>query len=343
MLNIQKDVSLKPYTTFGVEVKAAYLVEITHEQDILDLISTEIFTTHPHLILWWGANILFTKDYPGLIIKISLKGKTILREQGFSVIVNVWAGENRHETMMRSIEKKFAGGENMVLIPWLVWSAPVGNIGAYGKEAKDIIEEVEGIDLSTGEKKIRTNKQCEFAYRDSIFKHALKDKIIITSVSFLFKKYSQTYIPTIDYKDIQDRIAVLGRRPELLSPKDIAEIIISIRESKLPDWTKIGTAGSFFKNPVVSKAQFDPIVSTYPQVKGNEVPEGIKLSAGQLIELAGYKGKSEWPVATYEQHALVIINTWGATGAQVWAFAQAIQKKVNEMFGVVLEAEVIIL
>jgi len=112
-------------------------------------------------------------------------------------------------------------------------------------------------------------------------------------VSFLFKKYSQTYIPTIDYKDIQDRIAVLGRRPELLSPKDIAEIIISIRESKLPDWTKIGTAGSFFKNPVVSKAQFDPIVSTYPQVKGNEVPEGIKLSAGQLIELAGYKGKSE--------------------------------------------------
>lgn len=322
---------------------AEYFVEIKYEQEIFDLISTEIFAHHPHFILWWGANILFTKNYRGVLIKISLLGKEIIKEENTSIYVKVGAGENRHETMMRALTQWYVWGENMVLIPGQVWSAPVGNIGAYGSEAKDIIAEVEWIDIETQEKKVRSHDECVFGYRDSIFKHALQDKIIITSVTFVFKKNSSDYIPNIQYKDIQDMLAAIGKDPQHISAQDVADIIITIRKNKLPDRTQIGTAGSFFKNPVIEKKQFDELVITYPELKWNPTTEGIKLSAGQLIELAGYKGKSAWAVATYAKHALVIINTGGASGEEIMNFAQAIQKKVLELFGVMLEPEVILM
>jgi len=342
-MDIQKNISLQPYNTFAVDVQADFFAEIKHEQDILDLISNDIFSTQSHLILGGGANMLFTKNYNGLVIKVSLMGKKVVEEENNTVYVKVWAGENRHEIMMWSLEQWYVWWENLVSIPGQVWSAPVGNIGAYGKEAKDIIYTVEWIDIPTKEKKVRTNNECTFAYRESIFKNELKNNIIITAVTFVFAKQSSDYIPNIQYNDIQERIATLWIDPSNITAQEVANIIINIREGKLPDRKKIGTAGSFFKNPVVEKYQFENLLVKYPQLKWNDVAHGIKLSAGQLIELAGYKWKSEWSVATYDKHALIIVNNGGASGPEIRAFAQAIQKKVLDLFDVQLEPEVIIM
>lgn len=353
-MEIQEQVSLKPYNTFAVDVQADFFVEVYTEQDIFDLISTDVFATHPHLILWSGANILFTKNYAGLVIKIDLLDKKIVKEDNDTVWVKVGAGEDRHEFMMRTLDQGYVWGENLVLIPGQVGSAPVGNIGAYGKETKDIVYEVEGIDLVTKEKKTRSHSACQFGYRDSIFKQALKNKVIITAVTFVLKKESPEYIPNIQYSDIQERIGEQGLDPLTISAQEVADIIITIRESKLPDRRKIGTAWSFFKNPVIEKDQFEELLLKHSQLKWNAVLpthwkleirnwELIKLSAGQLIELAGYKGKQVGAVATYVKHALIIVNMGGASGGEIRAFAQSIQEKVKEMFGVLLEPEVIIM
>jgi len=275
-------------------------------------------------------------------------GKKLVQEKDNLVYVKAGAGENRHKIMMWSLEQWYVWGENMVLIPSTVGASPFGNIGAYGKEAKDIIFEVEWIDLTTKEKKVRTNSECHFGYRESIFKNALKNKVIITAVTFVFEKQSDDYVPNIQYNDIQNVIGNLWIDPADITAQQVANIIIAIREGKLPDRKKIGTAGSFFKNPVVTKEQYEKLLVKYDGLKGNEVHDSehsiaFKLSAGQLIELAGFKGKSEWPVATYDKHALIIVNNGGASGPEIRAFAQSIQKKVLELFEVELEPEVIIM
>lgn len=343
MIEITKNISLKPYNTFAVDVQADFFAEIKDEQDILDLISTDVFATQPRFILWWGANILFTKNYQGLVIKDSLMGKKILREEDNTVYIKVAAGEVRHDFIIRTLKQGYVGAENMVLIPSTIGAVPFGNIGAYGKEAKDIIYEVEGRDLTTWEKKIWANSECRFAYRDSIFKNELKDKVIITAVTFVLQKHTSDYVPNIQYNDIQNVIGALWIDPVEITAQQVANIIIDIRENKLPDRTKIGTAGSFFKNPMVTTQHFETLLTKYPELKGNTVPTWIKLSAGQLIELAGFKWKSEWAVATYNNHALIIVNNGDASGAEIRAFAQSIQKKVQELFDVQLEPEVIIM
>lgn len=351
MIEIQTNISLKTYNTFAVDVQADFFVEVNNEQDIFDLISTDVFATQPRLILGGWANILFTKNFEWLVIKVSLLGKNVIKEEDNLVYIKAGAGENRHETMMRALEQWYVWWENLVLIPGQVGSAPVGNIGAYGKEAKDIIYEVEGIDVTTKEKKVWTNSACEFTYRESIFKKALKDKVIITAVTFVFEKQTDDYVPNIQYNDIQNIIWTKWIDPNDITAQEVANIIISIRENKLPDWTKVGTAGSFFKNPIVEKQQYEKLLRKYPNLKWNEIHNSefwilhsaFKLSAGQLIELAGFKWKFEWPVGTYNNHALIIVNNGGASGPEIRAFAQAIQKKVLELFGVTLEPEVIIL
>lgn len=284
-------------------------------------------------------------------------GKKVVQEKDNLVYVKAGAGENRHEVMMWSLEQWYVWGENLVLIPSTIGAAPFGNIGAYGKEAKDIIYEVEWIDIMTKEKKVRTNSECHFGYRESIFKNALKNKVIITAVTFVFEKQSPDYVPNIQYNDIQNNIWEKWIDPTEITALQVANLIIEIREKKLPDWKKIGTAGSFFKNPVVTKDQYEKLLVKYPQLKWNEVhssefwilnwtPQSgaaFKLSAGQLIELAGFKWKSKWPVATYDKHALIIVNNGGASGPEIRAFAQSIQKKVLELFDVTLEPEVIIM
>jgi UDP-N-acetylmuramate dehydrogenase len=309
---LQSSVSLQAYNTFHIEVKAAFFAEIVQEADIHSLITSPEWASYPHLILGGGANMLFTQDYPGIVVKISLLGKEVIEETPSSVQIKVGAGEDRHETMMRMLAHDYVGGENMVLIPGQVGSAPVGNIGAYGKEAKDIITAVEYIDIRTGTKNILQNADCHFAYRESIFKQALKEQVIITAVIFNLSKNTPAYIPDTQYKDIQQAILAAGKDANTISASEVAELIIEIRRHKLPDWTQIGTAGSFFKNPVIDKLQYEKLVKTYPNLIGWEVKESlvvtptsnepseiynskfkiqnpIKLSAGQLIELAGMK------------------------------------------------------
>jgi UDP-N-acetylmuramate dehydrogenase len=355
-MQIQENISLLDYNTFHVDVKARFFVDIKEEQDVLDLISNEVFTQYPHVILGDGANILFTRDYEGLVIKVSLMGKEVIWEYNDLLYVQVGAGENRHETMMRSLEKWYAGGENLVFIPGQVGAAPVGNIWAYGKEAKDIIHQVEGIDLQTWEKKMFSDEDCHFAYRDSIFKRELKDRILITHVVFVFQKITDAYIADIKYADIQKAIADQDKDPLKISPWEVADIIIAIREQKLPDRTKVGTAWSFFKNPIVTKEQYEKLLQKYPELKWNILQQDnqnsalniqnstlVKLSAWQLIDLIGYKWRANGPVGTYANHALVLINEWWANGQDIMNFAQKIQKKVLEQFGVMLEPEVVII
>jgi len=351
MITIANNISLKPYNTFAVDIQADFFVEVKDEQEILDLISMDVFTHYPHLILGGGSNILFTKNYEWLVIKVSILGKKVIKEEENTVYIKVGAGENRHDFVMRTLEQWYVGMENLVLIPGQVGSAPVGNIGAYGKETKDVVYEVEWIDIESKEKKTWSNEECRFSYRESIFKNELKGKIIITAVTFVLQTPTAEYIPNIQYNDIQNSIGAQQINPLEISAQQVADIIIEIRQNKLPDWKKIGTAGSFFKNPVISKEQYENLLVKYPQLKWNEVHgsefwilhSSFKLSAGQLIELAGFKGQSVWAVGSYNNHALIIVNHGGASGAEIRAFVQAIQKKVQELFDVELEPEVIIM
>ncbi len=341
MISIQKNFSLKNYNTFHVNAKADFFVEIFSEDDVAQLLQSEVLKTNKFFILWWGADILFTQDFAGVMIKISIPGREIISEnETGEVVVKVWAGEDRHDFILRCVEHHRCWAENLSYIPGQVGSAPVQNIGAYWLEAKDIIHSVQGINIETWEKVTLTHEECEFSYRDSVFKHQRKDKIIITSVIFRLQKWTPAYQFKIEYKDLQ---WVLSGQE--LSLEKIVETIVNIRKSKLPDRKEIGTAGSFFKNPIISQQQYAELKESYPELIGHPDPNNsmfIKLSAGQLIDLAGFKGKQEWLVWTYDKHALVLINN-GWTGTDVRAFAQGIQKKVLELFQVSLEPEVIIL
>ncbi len=333
-------ISLKPYTTFAVDVYAKQMIEINQNEDIYRLLSETSLVDHEYIILWTWANILFTKDYPGIVIKNNIKGIDIIDETSTQVFVKVASWEIRHDTIMWMLDHGYVGAENMVYIPSSVGAAVFGNIWAYGKEAKDIIYQVETIDLATGEKKLRDCASCKFWYRDSIFKHL--DHIYITSATFVLEKNRPTYHPMVEYQDIQMFFEQHWQDIHTVSARQLADAIIEIRKHKLPDWQHIGTAGSFFKNPIVSSQQFTDLQKFYPQLKWHFVPNGVKLSAGQLIELAWYKGKRIGNVWTYEKHALVIVQYGNATGEEVWHFAQMIKKKVQELFGVSLEPEVII-
>ena len=340
-MQIQENVSLKNYNTFQIDAKAAFFVEITNEDDIKNLISNDVRTSHPHIILGGGANMLFTKDYNGLVVKVSLLWKQILEEKDGFIYVKVGAGEDRHETMMRMLDQGFVWCENLVYIPWQVGSAPVGNIWAYGKEAKDIIFSVEIIDLKTGDKKVLSNTECEFAYRDSVFKHEAKDRFLITVVIFQMQKDSVDYQPDVEYRDIQQALA--SQWVEKVSGLELANMIIEIRKHKLPDRHEIWTAGSFFKNPIVEKNDYDNLLQKYPELIWWPMEEilKVKLSAGQLIELAGMKWHRQWYVGVSEKHALVLINYWWWTGANILKLAKTIQKKVLSQFAVRLEPEVL--
>lgn len=337
---IQNDISLKDYNTFQIDAKAKFFVEITNEEDIKNLISHDAWINHPHIILGGGANILFTKDYDGLVVKISLMGRAIIEEDGW-IYVKVGAGEDWHETMMRILNQWLVWCENLVYIPWTVWAAPIGNIWAYGKEAKDIIFSVEGIDLTSWEKKQLSNAECNFAYRDSIFKHKLKDRFLVTAVVFQVHKNIPTYETYIAYKDIQEEM--LTRGIERVSALELADIIIAIRKRKLPDWHKIWTAGSFFKNPIIEKSAYDNLLQKYPTLISRETHEllKVKISAWQLIELAWLKWYTQWYVWVSPDHALILLQYGKWTGQDVVQLAEYIQKKVLGQFAVMLEPEVL--
>ena len=338
-MKLLQDHSLKNLNTFGVDVKAKLFAEVFSEDELIEILSDVKFKSERKLILGGGSNILFTKDFDGLIIKVSITGIKVLEGKGESVIVEAGAGVIWNELVKFCVDKNYGGIENLTLIPGTVGAAPIQNIGAYGQELADTFVSLNGIFIETGEQNTFSKKECRFAYRSSIFKEEFKNESIISSVRLKLSKSSKT---NTSYKALSDYISKKGIANPTI--KDVSTAVAEIRRSKLPDPEKIGNAGSFFKNPFVSKELFQKLKSEYSDIISFNVETGqIKISAGWLIEKCGWKGKRVGDVGTSPDHALVICNFGNATGAEVLEFAMRIKEEVANKFGIKLEEEVNIL
>ena len=334
-MELLSNFSLKNHNTFGIEAKAKEFVAV-HSIDELQQILQEN-ASKKKFILGGGSNMLLTKDIDALVIHVDLKGKKIIKENDTHVWVESQAGENWHEFVLWTLEHDFGGLENMSLIPGNVGTTPVQNIGAYGTEIKDTFESCEAMEISTQKMKTFSHSECNFGYRESIFKQEAKDKYIITSV--VFKLTKKNHIIKTSYGDI---IAELSNQnvsePTL---KDVSNAVIAIRKSKLPDPKELGNSGSFFKNPIVLKTDFEPIHAKFPDMKFYEVSETeVKVPAGWLIEQAGFKGKRFGDAGIHKNQALVLVNYGNATGQEILAVSKDIQQTVFEKFGIHIEAEV---
>ena len=341
MLNIQSHVSLKPYNTFGIDANARYWVDIKHEEDLHTLLQLSDFIDTPKLILGGGSNVLLCHNFDGLVIKMSIQGIDVVREDEAHVYLTAGAGVNWHELVQFCVQRGYAGMENLSLIPGTVGAAPMQNIGAYGVELEQVFESLTAVDIHTGEKQIFTHADCAFGYRESIFKHTLKGRYIITNVTFQLNKEP---IFHTRYGAIQETLSQMGVSDNDLSIKAISEAVIRIRRSKLPDPTQIGNAGSFFKNPEIPKEQFDSLQAQYPALPGypihDENNERVKVPAGWLIEQAGWKGYRSGDVGVHTKQALVLVNYGKGTGDEILRLAKQVQDSVVDKFGVTISPEV---
>lgn len=334
---ISHDIDLKPYNTFGLHAKASHFATFSSIEQLQKLLGD--FPNEELLVLGGGSNVLFTKDFQGLVLKNEIKGFEILEENAQNAIVKAGAGENWHEFVTSCIKKNFAGVENLSLIPGSVGASPMQNIGAYGVEIKDIFQKLEAFHIPTGEIHTFDAKSCEFGYRESVFKGKLKGQYIITSVTY---KLSKNPNLNTSYGSIEFELKKMGvTKPTI---KDISKAVIAIRNSKLPNPKVIGNAGSFFKNPIVDQAVIDEILKTYPDIPNFPAESGKrKLPAGWLIEQSGWKGKTYNQYGVHKLQALVLVNYGGATGKEILRLSSRIIKDVHEKFGVTLEREVNIL
>lgn len=343
---MQSQVSLQTMNTLQVACRAKYFTEISSTYQLLQLLETPEWTSEKHWILWGGSNTLFCSDFfDGIVLHIAIKGIKILEESSEHVRVQVGAGEVRDDFVSICREQKRGGVENLVAIPGNVGTSAVSNIGAYGQEASESIDEVIGIHLETKTIQKLSKEDCGFGYRKSIFKEDLQGKFIITHVIFKLKKIDEHYDFNTAYADIQNSFEAEGIDFAALSPEKklltLSSTIKQIRAKKLPDWTQVGTAGSYFKNPEIWLPQREALHSKFPELKGYlQDNEQMKLSAGQLIDLSGLKGYQEGKVKVSDQHALILINE-GGSWEEIKRFAEKIQALVFEKFGVSLEPEVI--
>ncbi|MCK9466746.1 MAG: UDP-N-acetylmuramate dehydrogenase [Candidatus Absconditabacterales bacterium] len=340
-MQIQNNINLINYNTFKVKSIAKHFVQIQNESEIVSLLNDPIYLQNKKYFLGSGANTIFVNNFDGLVIKINILGKEILSENDDEILIKVGAGENWHNFVLRCADNNFAGLENLAYIPSSIGASAVQNVGAYGVEAKNIIQTVDGINLDTKEFQTLKNKDCNFGYRDSIFKNELKDKFIITHVVFRLKKFKTNYKFNCEYTGINEKISQLGLDLSKMKISDFVEVITQIRKEKLPDWELIGTAGSFFKNPIIPKKQRETLYVRFPELKGFDSNGAIKLSAGQLIDLCGFKGKNNGKVGTYKNHALILVNEGTATGQDIKDFAEEIQIAVQNKFNISLEPEAI--
>lgn len=335
---IQENVSLVHYNTFGIDVSAKWFVEITSEQSLTDLLKSGFCQSKQLLILGGGSNLLFTKNFDGLVIRINIQGiEAEVKDK--EVIVKAGAGVSWKFLVNDCVEKGYAGIENLSLIPGTVGASPVQNIGAYGVELKDVFESCVAVNIKSGESRIFSYADCGFGYRESVFKSSLKGQYIITEVSYRLSTEPQL---NLRYGAIQQELE--RRHIENPTIADVAKVVSEIRVSKLPDPSTIGNAGSFFKNPVISAAEFEGIQPLYPDIVSFPVGnEQVKLAAGWLIEQCGFKGKVVGNTGTWKNQALVLVNHGTASGREVYDFSEQIIETVAKKFGVRLEREVNIL
>lgn len=340
-LELQTGVALKALNTFGMDVRAAHYCELNQLEDLPALLASEAFRQGPVLWLGGGSNLLFTQDYPGLVIRVRLKGIRILETQDDHVIVEAAAGENWHQWVETSLQNGWFGLENLSLIPGTVGASPVQNIGAYGVEVKDHISEVVCADLSQhGQPVILSNAECAFAYRDSVFKHQGAGRYLVTAVRF---KLSLVPALKTAYGDMQHELEQMPSWPHP-GPVDVSRAVIAIRSAKLPDPRTLGNAGSFFKNPLVADAVAEKLVAQHPGLPCYPAGNGnSKLAAGWMIDQSGFKGYRQGDAGVHTRQALVLVNYGNASGSEIHALAQKIQATVLQRYGVQLEAEPIIL
>ena len=337
MINIEKNVSLLPYNTFGINVKARFFCKISTVPQLQELIKSSLYKKEPRLILGGGSNILFTKDFQGLVMHIGLKGIQTVRETDDRILIKVSAGESWHDFVMHCVNRDWGGIENLSLIPGTVGAAPIQNIGAYGVEIANVIEKVEGVDASTGLVRSFAKDECRFEYRESAFKVELKEKIFISSVTLTLTKKNHLF--DIHYGAIQDTLK--QHHVDEITVKKISDAVIQIRQSKLPDYRKIGNAGSFFKNPTIAKERLQQLQKSYPLVPSYPSDnQNVKVPAGWLIEQCGWKGKRMNNVGVHPLQALVLVNYGGGTGEEILQLAEQIQSSVKEKFHVSLTPEV---
>ena len=335
MIRIQENYSLKSLNTFAVEASARWYTEINSEEDLRELFSNEKWNSTERLILGGGSNILFTRNFEGLIVRINIPGlqKEVINED---VFVTSGAGVLWNDLVNYCVDNELAGVENLSLIPGSVGASPIQNIGAYGVELKDVFYCCRAMEISTGNFRLFSKEECRFNYRDSIFKGPLKGKYIITSVTF---KLSFNFQPKLSYGDINTELHKRGiSNPGI---KDISNVVSYIRVHKLPDPYIIGNAGSFFKNPIIPVSNFIQLQSVFPDVVHYKIGQGmIKLAAGWLIDQCGFKGRVVGNTGTWKNQALVLVNHGNATGKEILDLSDSIISEVKKRFGIVLEREV---
>jgi UDP-N-acetylmuramate dehydrogenase len=336
MALLLRDHPISDYTTFGIEAKASYFTIVRSYEDLLELIKDERLNKLHWLILGGGSNVLFTKDFDGLLIKNEIRGISVIEENTDHVLLKSYSGEVWHNVVMNAIENGWGGIENLSLIPGTIGAAPMQNIGAYGAELEQVFCQLEAVDLQTGEIKTFGKEECRFGYRESIFKHEAKGKYFILSVTLKLNRNPEL---NITYGHIQKVLEDKGVKNPTI--KDVSDAVIYIRRTKLPDPAVLGNAGSFFKNPEIETSQHQALKEKFANMPGYLVESGrTKVPAGWLIEQCGWKGKRVGNTGSHKDQALVLVNYGGATGVEVIALAREIQASVKEKFGIDISPEV---
>ncbi len=335
-MTITENYSLKKLNTFGIEASARYYSDFSNVEEVCQILSEAKFANTNKLILGGGSNLLFTKDFDGIVLKNNLKGVELVKEDAEHYFVKSAGGEVWHELVMFCIANNYSGLENLSLIPGNVGASPMQNIGAYGAEIKDNFYELEALHIN--DKAIHTfnNAECKFGYRESVFKGELKHQYIITSVTF---KLHKKPVFNTSYGAIEKELEAMGAKE--LSIKAISEAVCNIRRSKLPNPAEIGNAGSFFKNPEVSRFKFEELKKEFPTIVGYDLENGnVKLAAGWLIEQCGWKGKTVGDAGVHKLQALVLVNYGNAKGSEIFELSQKIIDSIKDRFGVELVREV---
>ncbi|KYG82894.1 UDP-N-acetylenolpyruvoylglucosamine reductase [Roseivirga echinicomitans] len=334
-MKLEQNVSLKAFNTFGLEAKAAQFIAFTTVNELLAALKM-MESDQELMILGGGSNILLTKDFDGIVLKNELKGIELINEDRNHVWIKAMAGENWHQFVLHCIENDWAGVENLSLIPGTIGAAPMQNIGAYGVEIKDVFDSLEAVEITSGKYQEFTAEECEFGYRESVFKTSLKGQYIITSVVF---KLDKTPKFNTTYGAIQTTLDEM--KVKELSIKAISDAVIKIRQSKLPDPAEIGNSGSFFKNPTIDNIDYEGLKAEFPSIPGYKLLEQkVKIPAAWLIEQAGWKGKTFGEIGVHKNHPLVLVNYGNGKGEDIKSLAFEIRASVAAKFGIEIIPEV---
>jgi UDP-N-acetylmuramate dehydrogenase len=335
---LQENISLRPYNTFGVDARARYFFSVTTPQRLRQVVE-EAPGGSPLFVLGGGSNVLFTRDFEGLVLKNDIMGRAVIEDGPDMVRVRAGGGEDWHAFVKWCLQHGFYGLENLSLIPGTVGAAPVQNIGAYGVEVGERIEVVEAIDLESGESCCFPAGACDFAYRSSMFKHRCRNRFFITAVTF---RLDRTARLVTSYADVRQALA--DRPTAAVTPQELSETICAIRRRKLPDPKEVANAGSFFKNPIVTRARYRELADRFPGLPAYPVDDQqVKIAAGWMIDHCGWKGRRIGACGVYPRQALVLVNYGGATGGDILALAEAVQASVAKVFDIRLEPEPLIL